>query len=206
MNMTTTIAAITTTLIAIWRMPPVRDGIGRRVKALPAWAQPIPPLVIAALVALGEAYQSGLRGDALLSAVIANGGEAGVLAVGIWHVAKRWFRKPAALAMLTVALLPAVIGCSQRIARSPAQIEAASVVAIKATSAALVKYLEDPKAKPPVPPEVLIVALARAAVIVHSPDRACHAVDYTKLVATSIGCGECLGLIRATGCYSKGSQ
>jgi hypothetical protein len=86
--MTYLIPLIISAFLAAWSIPAVRSKL-TVIPKLPAWARPIPPFVLAILAAGAQAYVDGLRGDALADASLANAGEIGLLAIGIWHTAKR---------------------------------------------------------------------------------------------------------------------
>ena len=98
------IAIVVTTLLAIWRVPALRDGLLARVPKLPRLLQPVAPLALAAVGAALEGYASGLRGDALASHVASTFGEIGATAIALWHVGKRVYpalrKAPPAAALL----------------------------------------------------------------------------------------------------------
>ena len=86
--MTYLIPFIIATFLAAWAIPAVRSKL-TVIPKLPTWAQPIPPFTLGILAAAAQAYTDGLRSDALVDASLANAGEIGLLAIGIWHTAKR---------------------------------------------------------------------------------------------------------------------
>jgi hypothetical protein len=86
--MTYLIPILISAFLAAWATPAIRSKL-TSIPYLPTWAQPIPPFALAILAAAAQAYTGGLRGDALLQASVANAGEIGLLAIGIWHTAKR---------------------------------------------------------------------------------------------------------------------
>jgi hypothetical protein len=110
--------AVTATL-KVWNIEQIRNGVFSSIGKLPRRAQWIAPLVLAMLAATGEGYLNGLTGEDLLQHGAAAGGEAGVLAIGFWHVLKRFFAEGAptvggASALLLVGLLGfGQFGCSR---------------------------------------------------------------------------------------------
>jgi hypothetical protein len=126
-------------LIAIWCAPGIRDRLFATIPRLPKWAQPIAPITLAIVAAVVEGYQTGLRGDELFAHGAAQGGEFGVLAIGIWHLAKRWLpvvkkaAAPTAIALLVGITSMSSTGCS--VLRSPTfwdGVEKACVIAMTA--------------------------------------------------------------------------
>ena len=101
-----------TSLLAFWQVPALREGILKFVPKLPQWARPIPPLLLGALAVLGQGYLDGLRGDALVDSLSADGGQVGLVAIAAWHIWKR-IKTPIAknatkVGCLLILLLP---GC-----------------------------------------------------------------------------------------------
>jgi hypothetical protein len=89
MNTTLILTLIITILLRLWNTELVRTKIFARVAALPRMLQWLPPVVLGVLAAAGQGYLDGIRGSALVEAALKSGGEIGVMAIGIWHSAKR---------------------------------------------------------------------------------------------------------------------
>lgn len=85
------IPLIVFTLLALWNFPPIREKLFAKVKRLPQWAQPIPPVLIAGLTAMGQGLQDGVSGEALLELGANGAGTYGAMAIGLYHVVKRWW-------------------------------------------------------------------------------------------------------------------
>jgi hypothetical protein len=112
-------ASLITLVLFIWK-----TYLSTRLPSLPKWAQPLPPVVLGLLTACGEGLQAGLHGEALLTATLAGGGQIGVVAIGLWHTAKRV--NPKALIASLICLgcagtppkLPSQELCEWRVKRS----------------------------------------------------------------------------------------
>lgn len=87
--MTAFLAICITLLLRCWNTEFIRTKIFAKVATLPRAVQWIPPIVLGMLAAAGQGYIDGVRGPALLELAVRSGGELGVLAIGIWHAAKR---------------------------------------------------------------------------------------------------------------------
>lgn len=80
-----------TIILAVWNTAVLRSAFLKEVERLPAWAKPVPPALLAVGATLAQGYSDGLRNEALLEYVQNNAGQVGLLAVGLWHVGKRWY-------------------------------------------------------------------------------------------------------------------
>jgi len=83
------VAMIVTLLLSVWKAPRLRDRVFAWIPRLPTRAQWAAPLGLAMLAALGQGYLDGVRGEALLEYCAAQGGQVGVMAIGLWHCYKR---------------------------------------------------------------------------------------------------------------------
>jgi hypothetical protein len=87
---TAVIFAITITiLLRVWSIPLIRGKVFGWVGKLPRFWQWVAPLALAMLASAGQGWIDGLRGTALLEQALADGGQIGAMAIGLWHTAKR---------------------------------------------------------------------------------------------------------------------
>lgn len=103
------IPPLITIVLALWSTPTFRDGILAKVAKLPQWAQPIPPIVLALASAFAQGWQSDVRGEALFEFTLQNGGQFGLVAIGIWHTWKRvspLLKKTPPAALVLIFALP----------------------------------------------------------------------------------------------------
>lgn len=202
------LALTITALLALWGMPSLREGIFERVKRLPQWAQPLPPLVLAGAAALAQGYMDGVRGDALLERGASQAGEVGVLAIGAWHVWKRWNpllvklwpsakKRPSVPVVLLCALtLGPLTACSNETKKvaSPTTIELATAT-VNATDAALTVYIETaPTTVKSDEIQPLVDKLTAAATVVRSKGDLCDAVALLAPLAEQLKCAQCAAL------------
>jgi hypothetical protein len=87
--MTAFLVVCITTLIRIWNIEQIRNGVFARIAKLPRYLQWIAPVLIGVLIAGGQAFVDGSRGLTLLESALKGGGELGLLAIGFWHTYKR---------------------------------------------------------------------------------------------------------------------
>jgi hypothetical protein len=116
------IGVIVSTLLSIWRMPGVRDGLFARIGKLPRPFQWLAPLALSVLVTAGEGFLAGKTGEDLFYYAMGSGAEAGAFAVAAWHVAKRLYefvkaRPGAAIVATATAIAAMAQGCSLEAAR-----------------------------------------------------------------------------------------
>lgn len=116
------IPLLVTAILAVWNTAVLKTQLLSQFKRLPNWAQPIPPILLALGAVLAAGYHDGLRGQALLDYVTNNGGPDGVMAVGVWHVLKRWIpalkKGQSGALVLLLALGTMLSGC---LPQSPAE-------------------------------------------------------------------------------------
>jgi hypothetical protein len=139
------IPLIVFTILALWNSPPIREKLFAKVKRLPQWAQPIPPVLLAGIAAMGQGIQDGVSGDALLELGASGAGQYGATAIGIYHVSKRWlpvvvrlwrtfrnYRKVASSGqMSTLLVLVVATGCTPAARQQIARDATESACAIK---------------------------------------------------------------------------
>lgn len=95
-----------TSLLALWRIPALRDGALSFVPKLPRSIQWLAPLLLSLAAACGQGYLDGARGEALLLATLTAGGQIGAEAIAAWHVGKRlWLAIKAAPGTATVLVI-----------------------------------------------------------------------------------------------------
>jgi hypothetical protein len=88
--MTTVIITVAITLLLrLWNIPVVRDRVFGWVKKLPRSMQFVAPVVLAMVAAACQGWIDGLRGSVLFERALADGGQIGAMAIGLWHTAKR---------------------------------------------------------------------------------------------------------------------
>jgi len=73
----------------MYRTAAVQAWVGARLPKLPRRAQYVAPLALASLAACGQGFLDGLRGQALIEFALAQAGQIGAMAIGIWHIGKR---------------------------------------------------------------------------------------------------------------------
>jgi hypothetical protein len=128
-HMTALIALVVTCLLRLWNIAALRDGVFRRIRKLPRWAQWIAPLTLSAVAAGCEGYLGGIRGEALLLHTLQAGGTAGAMAIGFWHSLKRLHTKSNDTAIVVgVALLLA--GCSGTLEESRGAVKLRNVAGV----------------------------------------------------------------------------
>jgi len=76
-------------VIRIWRNNTLQILVEKYSKKLPDWAQPIPPLVLGSLAMAANWLFTGANQTTVLG-TLADGTLQGLIAIGIWHTAKRW--------------------------------------------------------------------------------------------------------------------
>lgn len=86
---TATLVAIVTTLVRLWRTKLVRERVFGWIGKTPAWAQWLLPLVLGFLTTGAESIISGAPFEQALNLAAQQGGEVGMLAIAVWHIAKR---------------------------------------------------------------------------------------------------------------------
>jgi hypothetical protein len=89
MTTTVIITIAITLLLRLWNIPVVRDRVFGWVGKLPRALQFVAPVVLAMAASACQGWIDGLRGSALLEWALANGGQIGAMAIGLWHTAKR---------------------------------------------------------------------------------------------------------------------
>jgi hypothetical protein len=145
------IALLITTLLAIWRIPAIREGALSFVPKMPRPLQFLPPLVLAMAAASGQGFLDGLRGEELLEATLLAGGQIGAESIAIWHTGKRiWALVKASPQTTTIVVLMGLASSTQACAgsfetarlRSP-QVAQTQTVGASATSRLRCESLDD---------------------------------------------------------------
>ena len=196
------ISLVTTITLSAWRSGLIQSVVNRWALRLPRWAQPIPPIALSVLATVAVWLVQG-PSDAALVEALADGGVSGALAVGLYHVAKRWtpagiVGKVRAAAKGGAVLIVLLVGCTgTQKPVSAADGIAVADAAIGATGAALAATID---ALPP--GEDLGPWSKRVAVVTEAAedvakagatvDDACRALDSTSTIAEQIDCKECL--------------
>jgi hypothetical protein len=116
------IGVVVSTLLSIWRMPGVRDGLFARIGKLPRPLQWLAPLCLSMAATAGEGFLGGKTGEELFYYAMGSGAEAGAFAIAAWHVAKRIYefakaRPGATVIAAAVAIAAMAQGCSLESAR-----------------------------------------------------------------------------------------
>ena len=83
------LAVLITTLLRVWNVPLIRERVFGWVGKLPRAGQWLAPVALAMLASAGQGWIDGLRGAQLFERAMADGGQIGAMAIGLWHTAKR---------------------------------------------------------------------------------------------------------------------
>lgn len=103
-------------VLRLWQSGAIQAIVNRWSLRLPKWAQPVPPIALSVVATVAVWLTQG-PSDAALVEALADGGVSGALAVGLYHVAKRWtpagiVGKVRAAAKGSAVLLVLLAGCS----------------------------------------------------------------------------------------------
>ena len=97
---TVTISCVITLLLRLWSIEVVRQKMFGWIGKLPRRVQWLAPLLLAVLASVGQGWLEGLRGDPLISYTFKESPELALVAIGIWHAAKRVTTRAELVAMV----------------------------------------------------------------------------------------------------------
>jgi hypothetical protein len=107
--------------LRIWNVQLIQKWVASKSLTLPKWAQPIPPLALSIGATVAVWLVQGVSNETLVS-TLADGGISGTIAIGVFHMAKRWL--PAvAISKITKASVVGIValaaaGCSSTLEQS----------------------------------------------------------------------------------------